>query len=185
MQVVKSVNIPLLKDYCSKNAVARRVFELYSDRHRTRGSSTVARIRRILHDDTGTPVSREEVLAMMRAWQQAGCGRLVTGTRDQDNRFLWSWDIPSLATQVVAVEAQDALPVAPVQPAPAFRAPPPPAVSGPAVMPGLRMRKPAPANAPLKVRFDGFEIDLPADMSKEEKEEAFAFIKNLRQVVSR
>lgn len=180
MQVL---NIPMLKQACTDNAKMQKLFEVYSDRDRGRTSCTVPRIRRIMKE-VNVDLTVEETIEIMKTWQAAGCGRFVPGRRDQDNRFMWSWDIPSLAKRITAPPVPEGLAPAEILAAPRQRARLI-KVPGELVPAGIRAEQVlsdtvTPTHPGLKVRFKGFEIELPKDLSQEELSDAQAFIHNLR-----
>lgn len=173
----KQLNISMLRAECQKDNKLRHLFELYSDRGRGRQSCTVPRIRRIMKE-SGTDLTRDEAIQIMKVWQQAGCGRYVSGQRDQDNRFLWAWDIPSLAKRVTATAAPENVTGALVAPAPKPRLRLP--LTPGEIVPGGDKIPLGRQGASVKIRFDGFEIELPTNMTAEERSEAQKFISSLK-----
>lgn len=178
MQTTKGLDILQLRKACAKNHKVRKLFEIYSKREKGRQDCTVPRIRRLMKE-SGTDLTLDEAIAIMKLWEKAGAGRYVRGDRDQDNRFLWTWDIPSVATRVLSPPAPDGVRPAEIRPAPKTR------VKLPKLPPESEVTQVL-ADAPsvgvklVTVRFDGFEITLPADMTEIERKEAEKFIRELR-----
>jgi hypothetical protein len=178
MATPKDLDVTFLQAASKKNLKLKKLFELYTSREKGRNSCTVPRVRRIMKE-SGTDLTKDEAIEIMMTWEKGGAGRFVSGKRDQDMRFVWAWDIPSLATRVLAPPPPKGVAPAPVLDAPRTRLKLPKLPQGAIVAKGVA-DAPSNGSKSIFVRFKGFEIELPTDMTDVELNEAQAFIKRLQ-----
>lgn len=183
MSNVKGLDLPLLQDSCKRNPKLKKLFELYSARQRGRQACTVPHVRRIMKEN-GTDLTKQEAIDIMRTWERAGAGKFVSGKADQNNRFIWDWDLMSLSKRVLSPPAPKG-----VEPAPVRGAPRPrlklPKLPEDAEVTQVMADAPATGAKSYFVRFNGFEIELPIDMTDKELGEAEAFIKRLQALAKK
>lgn len=205
-----TVNIPLLKETAAKDPKVKALFELYGKRLRGRQDSTVPRARRVLQD-AGIDMSTKELTAFYGTMQKAHAGRWVSGRHGKSGRFVWGFHLKSIADAVNGFEyVYDAktktystkpIEVVSLKPAakprvklprytqaghrnPLLASAKPRLVSMPVSLMPEPIASPMPASSrAIKVKRAGFEIELPINMSEQERKDAAVFLTALDQAV--
>lgn len=90
-----SADLDGLRDFYRKNPVARSFLDHAAQRERDRAETSVERAQAILKE-SGTEVSRGDVVDVYQEFEMLGLGKFIIGRRGRSSRFAWSASIVSV-----------------------------------------------------------------------------------------
>lgn len=159
------------------------LFEYVSSRIRGRQDFSFKRTIRVMREH-GRTISKEQLQNICEKLQHAGVGRIEYGKNGKDNRFIVSFHLISIAKAAKGEIAQLDPVTKPKVILPYLALVKPAAEqSPPAVEPQARL-VPAPQGRMIKVKCGAFEMELPLNMTAEERENASDLIASMPHVKS-
>lgn len=95
------LDLEKIKSVIAEKPRYKAIFETYLERRRGRQDSTPSRMRRVLRETNKGDYPLPELMEFYREMQEAGAGRWVAGRHGKEGRFLWGFDLISVAEAVL------------------------------------------------------------------------------------